>query len=159
MLESELKELNNLDKNYHAASTAYRERLYEIKKKVVEKIIKEGALAGKKFCLDAKNRELVYQGYKEIHPLLTEVLDIEHSTMIKRIHWRIATFDDRRVSELIISMGKATIRLPKDMTKKEFSKILEVTGITDIDLWIIDWELGKSERKTNLCKIIKKFAS
>jgi hypothetical protein len=56
-------------------------------------------------------------------------------------------------------MGKATVQLPEDLTKKEFDKILEVTGITDIDQWIIDWQLGKLKKRIDLCKIIKEFAS
>jgi hypothetical protein len=159
MLESDLKKLNSLDEDYRVASAMYRERLDEIEQRVVKKIIKEGALAGKKFHFDAKNRKLVYQGYKEIHPLLTKVLDIQRSTMVKRIHWRIAAFGNRRFSDLTISTGKATVQLPEDLTKKEFDKILEITGITDIDQWIIDWELDKSKKRTDLCKIIKEFAS
>jgi hypothetical protein len=159
MLESELKKLNSLDKACFAASAMYREKINEIEQKVVEKIIKEGALAGKKFHLDAENRKLVYQGYREIHPLLTMVLDIQRSTMVKRIYWKIATFDNKRFSNLIISMGNAKVQLPEDLTKKEFDKILEVTGITDIDQWIIDWQLDKLKRRIDLCKIIKDFAS
>lgn len=159
MLESELEKLNSLDEDYHVASATYREKLNEIEQKLVEKIIKGGVLAGKKFYLDAKNRKLVYQGHKEIHPLLTIVLDVQRSTMVKRIHWRIATFGNKRFSNLTISMGKATVQLPEDLTKKEFDKILEVTGITDIDQWIIDWELGKLKKRTDLCEIIKEFAS
>lgn len=159
MLESDLKKLNSLDKDCFAASAMYREKINEVEQKVVEKIIKEGVLAGKKFYPDVENRKLVYQGYREIHPLLTKVLNIQRSTMVKRIHWKIATFDNKRFSDLTISMGNATIQLPENLTKKEFDKILEVTGITDIDQWIIDWQLGKLKKRIDLCKIIKEFAS
>lgn len=158
MSESELKGLYNLREDHRVTGIIYRETLHEIKKKVVEKVIKEGALAGKEFGLDAKNRKLVYQGHKAINPLLTKILSIDSGTGVNQFHWRIATFDDGRFSNLTISTGKAVVHLPEDLTKEEFSEILKVTGITDIDQHNIDWELGSLERRTNLCKIIKEFA-
>jgi hypothetical protein len=65
MLESDLKKLNSLDKDCFAASAMYREKINEVEQKVVEKIIKEGVLAGKKFYPDVENRKLVYQGYRD----------------------------------------------------------------------------------------------
>lgn len=150
-----MKELYDLEENYRVAGSMYRERLHEIKKETVEKLLKEGVLSEKVFHLDPNNRKLVYQGSEEIHPLLTEVLSLEQTVMVNRFHWRIATFDNKRFSNLTISMGKAVVHLPEDMTKEEFKEILKVTGITEIDRHNVDWELGRLERMSNLCKIIR----
>lgn len=150
-----MKELYDLEENYRVAGSMYRERLHEVKKLTVERLLKEGILSGKVFHLDANDRKLVYQGSEEIHPLLTKVLSLEQTITVNHFHWRIATFDNKRFSNLTISMGKAVVHLPEDMTKEEFKEILKVTGITEIDRPNVDWELGRLERMSDLCKIIR----